>query len=110
MDEIKFKRPNTKGMVSRRFRCTKVAVRIINAKSEEARTVELSFVDKADPIQLARGKIRLAAGEMILRTEITEDKYVIAVQSPEEFLFNSRILEYIPIQEEDQNDDSRNQQ
>ena len=90
-------RPNTKGMVSRRFRQSLVEVRIINANTEETRTKTYEFTDKADPVKLARDRTRLAPGEMILRITLKADRYVLGVMSPEEYLLHCRILEYKPI-------------
>lgn len=91
------KRPNTKGLVSRRFRQCTVELRIINVKTEELRTRSVELFDKKDPIKAAREQTRLEAGEMILRAAITSDRYIVVTQTPDEFLYNGRILEYIPI-------------
>lgn len=101
-DQDQFKRPNTKNMVSRRFRCSRVSVRIINAQTDQLRTADLSLIDKADPVKAARERVRLQPGEMILRVTVIEDRYVIVTQSPEEFIHYGRVLEYIPIQRKDQ--------
>lgn len=91
------KRPNTKGLISRRFRQCTVELRIINVNTEELRTRSVELIDKKDPIKAAREQTRLEAGEMILKAAITSDRYIVVTQTPDEFLFNGRILEYIPI-------------
>lgn len=91
------KRPNTKGLISRRFKQCTVELRIINVNTEKLRTRSVELIDKKDPIKAAREQTRLEAGEMILRAAITSDQYIVVTQSPEEFLFHGRILEYIPI-------------
>lgn len=91
MDE---KRPNTKGLVSRRFRLSQVEIKIINANTDETRTRIVELIDKSDPIKAAREKTRLAPGEMIYRTAVISDRPVLGVMTPEEFLFRCRILEY----------------
>lgn len=89
------KRPDTKGMVSRSFRETRIALRIISAESEEIRTAEVTIIDtKGDPVKEARSRVRLKPGEMILRAEIKTDRRIVGVMSPEEFLHYCRILEY----------------
>jgi len=95
MDELK--RPNTKGLISRRFRQCTVDLRIINVNTEELRTRSVELIDKKDPIKAAREQTRLEAGEMILKTTLTSDRYIVVTQTPDEFLYNGRILEYIPI-------------
>lgn len=91
------KRPNTKGLVSRRFRQSCVEIKIINANTDEVRTKKVDLIDKGDPIKTAREKISLQPGEMIYRATILTDRYVIVTMTPEEFLFRGRILEYIPL-------------
>lgn len=92
------KRPDTKGMVSRSFRETCIALRIISAESEEIRTAEVTIIDtKGDPVKAGRSRVRLQPGEMILRAEIKTDRRIVGVMSPEEFLHYCRILEYKPI-------------
>lgn len=91
------KRPNTKGLISRRYRQSVVDVRIINAKTDELRTKRVELIDKGDPIKASREMVRLQPGEMILRTTIAADRFVIVTMTPEEFLFHGRILEYTPI-------------
>ena len=95
------KRPNTKGLISRRFRKTTVMLRIIDVNTEQLRTKEHELIDKGDPVKIARENTRLQPGEMILRATITEDKYVLVVMTPEEFLFRGKILEYTPITEKE---------
>ena len=95
------KRPNTKGMISRRFRKTTVSVRIIDVNTEQLQTKEHDLIDKGDPVKIARENTRLQPGEMILRATVTEDKYVLVVMTPEEFLFRGKILEYTPITEKE---------
>lgn len=90
------KRPNTKGLISRRFRKTTVMVRIIDVNTEQLRSKEYELIDKGDAVKIARERTRLQPGEMILRATITEDKYVLVVMTPEEFLFRGRVLEYTP--------------
>ena len=97
-------RPNTKGLISRRFRQSTVEIRIINAKTDELRTKTIELIDKSDPVKAARMKVRLSPGEMILRTTVTADRYIIVTQTPEEFLFHGRILEYKPISFTDRKD------
>lgn len=93
MDE---KRPNTKGLVSRRFRQSKVELRIINANNDEVRVKTVELIDKGDPIKAAREKTSLRPGEMIYKATILSDRHVIVTMTPEEFLFRGRILEYTP--------------
>ena len=93
MDE---KRPNTKGLVSRRFRQSCVEIKIINANTDEVRTKKVDLIDKGDPIKAAREKISLQPGEMIYKATIIKDRHVIVTMTPEEFLFRGRILEYTP--------------
>ena len=93
MDE---KRPNTKGLVSRRFRQSKVELRIINANNDEVRVKTVELIDKGDPVKAAREKTSLRPGEMIYKTTILSDRHVIVTMTPEEFLFRGRILEYTP--------------
>lgn len=100
------KRPNTKGLVSRRFRQSTVELKIINANSDEVRTKKIDLVDKGDPIKAAREKASLQPGEMIYKASLLADRYVIAVMTPEEFLFRSRILEYIPITSSQRKDET----
>ena len=88
------KRPNTKGLVSRRFRQSCVEIKIINANTDEVRTKKVDLIDKGDPIKAAREKISLQPGEMIYRATLLTDRYVIVTMTPEEFLFRGRILEY----------------
>lgn len=94
MDELK--RPNTKGLISRRFRQSVVELKIINTNSDEQRTKRVELVDKGDPVRAACEKARLQPGEMIYRKTIIADRYVIVVMTPEEFLYRGRILEFIP--------------
>lgn len=94
---IDWKRPNTKGLISRRFRQCTVELRIININTEELRTRSVELIDKKDPIKAAREQTQLEAGEMILKAAITSDRYIVVTQTPDEFLYNGRILEYIPI-------------
>lgn len=93
MDE---KRPNTKGLVSRRFRQSVVELRIINANNDEVRIKTVELIDKGDPVKAAREKTSLQPGEMIYKATIIMDRYVIVTMTPEEFLFRGRILEYTP--------------
>lgn len=93
MDE---KRPNTKGLVSRRFRQSKVELRIINANNDEVRVKTVELIDKGDPVKAAREKTSLRPGEMIYKATILSDRHVIVTMTPEEFLFRGRILEYTP--------------
>ena len=93
MDE---KRPNTKGLVSRRFRQSKVELRIINANNDEVRVKTVELIDKGDPVKAAREKTSLQPGEMIYKATIIKDRHVIVTMTPEEFLFRGRILEYTP--------------
>lgn len=93
------KRPNTKGMISRRYRMSTVRLAILNTKSDVIRyEIVEDLVDKVDPIRAAVDKIRpkLAESELIYRKDLISDRKVIVVMSPEEFLFSGRILEYIP--------------
>lgn len=91
------KRPNTKGMVSRTFRITRLSVRIISALTEELKTKEIEIIDtKGDPLKAARSRIVLNEGEMILRIEIISDELAVYEQSPEEFIFYGRKVEYKP--------------
>lgn len=92
------KRPNTKGLISRHFRRSQVEIKIIDANSDEIRTRQIEIIDKGDPIKAARERVRLAPGEMIYRTTMLTDKYILVVMTPEEFLFRGRILEYTPSQ------------
>ena len=91
------KRPNTKGLISRRFRHSQVELKILNTNCDELRTKIIDLIDKGDPIKSAREKANLQPGEMIYRSTLLTDRYVIAVMTPEEFLHRSRILEYIPL-------------
>lgn len=93
MDE---KRPNTKGLISRRFRRSQVEIKIIDANSDEIRTRQIELINKGDPVKAARERVRLAPGEMIYRTTVLSDQYILVVMTPEEFLFRGRILEYTP--------------
>ncbi len=93
MDE---KRPNTKGLVSRRFRQSVVELRIINANNDEVRIKTVELIDKGDPVKAAREKTSLQPGEMIYKAAIIKDRHVIVTMTPEEFLFRGRILEYTP--------------
>ena len=93
MDE---KRPNTKGLVSRRFRQSVVELRIINANNDEVRIKTVELIDKGDPVKAAREKTSLQPGEMIYKATIIKDRHVIVTMTPEEFLFRGRILEYTP--------------
>lgn len=93
MDE---KRPNTKGLVSRRFRQSVVELRIINANNDEVRIKTVELIDKGDPVKAAREKTSLRSGEMIYKATILSDRHVIVTMTPEEFLFRGRILEYTP--------------
>lgn len=90
------KRPNTKGLISRRFRQSQVELKILNTNSDEVRTKKIDLIDKGDPIKSAREKTNLQPGEMIYRSTLLADRYVIAVMTPEEFLYRGRILEYTP--------------
>ena len=103
MDE---KRPNTKGLISRRFRQSQVELKILNTNSDEVRTKKIDLIDKGDPIKAAREKANLQPGEMIYRSTLLADRYVIAVMTPEEFLFRSRILEYIPLSSTQRKDET----
>lgn len=100
------KRPNTKGLVSRRFRQSTVELKIINTNSDEVRTKKIDLIDKGDPIKAAREKANLQPGEMIYRSTLLADRYVIAVMSPEEFLYRSRILEYTPVSSTQRKDET----
>ena len=93
MDE---KRPNTKGLVSRRFRQSVVELRIINANNDEVRIKTVELIDKGDPVKAAREKTSLQPGEMIYKATIIKDRHIIVTMTPEEFLFRGRILEYTP--------------
>lgn len=93
MDE---KRPNTKGLISRRFRRSQVEIKIIDANSDKILTRLIELINKGDPVKAARERVRLAPGEMIYRTTVLSDQYILVVMSPEEFLFRGRILEYTP--------------
>lgn len=83
-------RPNTKGLVSRIFRVTIIAVRIIGIESEDIRTIELEILNKKDPCKFARAVTPLKAGEMILRCDVISDRHALHVMTPEEFYYNSR--------------------
>ena len=89
MDE---KRPNTKGLVSRRFRQSVVELRIINANNDEVRIKTVELIDKGDPVKAAREKTSLQPGEMIYKATIIKDRHIIVTMTPEEFLFRGRIL------------------
>lgn len=90
------KRPSSKGMVSRTFRITEVAVRIVSALTEGLRTANVTVIDtKGDPLKAARSQAHLQPGEMILRAEIISDRRALIVMSPEEFIHYGRELEYI---------------
>lgn len=101
------KRPNTKGMVSRRFRLSQVELKIINCRTDEVRTTTIDLIDNKDPFMSARKKTPLQPGEMIYRYNLVSDRYVIAVMTPEEFLFRSRILDYIPSSSTQRKDENK---
>lgn len=102
------KRPNTKGLVSRRYRQTRIAVRVINSQTDQFRTVDLEIIDKKDPVRAAREKVKLEPYEMILRASVISDRYVIVTQTPEEFLFYGKVKEYIPITKNERNAENEN--
>ena len=87
-------RPNTKGLVSRIFRVTIIAVRIIGIQSEEIRTVEREVLNKRDPTKYVRATTILYPGEMILRCDIISDRRVLRVMTPEEYYYNSREINF----------------
>lgn len=87
-------RPNTKGLVSRDFRVTCIAARIISIQTEDIRTEEMEILDKSDPVRYARSVIRLRPGEMIFRVDIISDRHVIKSMTKEEFYYSSREIPY----------------
>lgn len=99
---MEYKRPNTKGLVSRSFRRSTVSIRILNVDQEDFRTLVLEdIMDEPDPIKTARemASKRMSDREMIVRADMIKDGMVVYVMTPEEFRFRGRVLEYIPIKE-----------